>query len=762
MRKLNGEEIFSIMSDLDPALLSEAMPPSWVGKGSTKRHPLRTLGRWLQTGWAAAILSVVVAVGVVSAIIIAGRPGVIDSPAGSQPVTEEPGELPSDVEAYSLRFISHGDGTCTVELLAEDSVTAFYSAVIPKASPAGDTVVAVSANFNNHDLLPRVLTPADYETYILRPMEAYFGITLAEAEAIQDDTKHPDAPKGFELRRYLAYYAFKTAEALQAEPNRPQELYVRTDCYVLEYTLTDEERMNLYALFVDMGMTAEKLEAINRSIRPLAEYPDSFPAEINTSAGLTSLRLPAGVQSVTELAFDLWPDLEQIVFDGTMKQWLRAAGDAWSYAVKVRCSDGTLYPINTDSPEGIADDTISLLLPEDVAIFIPGNLVHSVVWADGKLQTEVEDTYPHVTELANHPLSVVSMPVGTSPGFVHFERSGWTYTTTMRVYDVMLKETGLTINNSTLPPEALSELSAGTYYVQLSLHGLGPVIPEVSGSESTEHVFYWILQVKGTTDEPEMPDGIDPTAIAMDLPYGETVHLRGEALSGHYMENGEHVEFNASSLSVESYVQYMPVATVSVLQDMPVTIRHYTREGWTYDYILGVGCEDLSDFSATGPADLVENMTLSDRAIGTYYVELTVIGNGPTLEEIGEQSEITRYIFRMNVKHSNPASPGEVLSFPTASGYVGEMHCLEDIYDFYPAWAGTEFRWRVEKRLSNGLFVEELACPDQTFTLDGGGVDGSWAVMREPEYHYYVHFTVYENGDWCSVGYCVIEVAVDE
>ncbi len=88
----------------------DAFPPSWHGE-KQKRRPLAIFGRLMSNGWAAAVLSGVVAIGVLTAIVLAGRSGPHAPPAGpvgsltesesvteTQPTTDT--EPPEETTAY--------------------------------------------------------------------------------------------------------------------------------------------------------------------------------------------------------------------------------------------------------------------------------------------------------------------------------------------------------------------------------------------------------------------------------------------------------------------------------------------------------------------------------------------------------------------------------------------------------------------------------------------------------------------------------------
>ncbi len=74
---MKGQKLSELLNDIDDDLLTDALPPDWASEAVPPKKPriLSALGRVMDSGWAAAILSVLVSVGVLTAIILAGRSG---------------------------------------------------------------------------------------------------------------------------------------------------------------------------------------------------------------------------------------------------------------------------------------------------------------------------------------------------------------------------------------------------------------------------------------------------------------------------------------------------------------------------------------------------------------------------------------------------------------------------------------------------------------------------------------------------------------
>ncbi len=98
---MKGQKLSELLNDMDDDLLTDAMPPAWkagdVKAPGQKRHPLRALGRVMDSGWVAAALSVVVSVGVLIGIVSIGRHAARDpeSPLPGDTVAHQPGGQPS-------------------------------------------------------------------------------------------------------------------------------------------------------------------------------------------------------------------------------------------------------------------------------------------------------------------------------------------------------------------------------------------------------------------------------------------------------------------------------------------------------------------------------------------------------------------------------------------------------------------------------------------------------------------------------------------
>ncbi len=338
-------------------------------------HPFR---KFMQSGWAAAIACMLVSGAVLSAVVAAGRLGSGDP--GRNPtinpghqLVETGSSAPIEKDVYVLSYISNGDGTCRVKIVTSDHNKTAFDVVIPEKSPDGDTVVALESDFDTPFSIPTIMTVEDFETYILAPLETHFGITVEEAKAGRteiDDSQFADAftmpVNAFALLKALSPFIHRSAEDLpedqRAELLAAFPIAAVTDIYFLEPTLTpydqpqtNNERHFLYNTLLAAGFTTEQHETINDHIKSFGSgYGcDDLPSDINSSAYIRSVTLPATITTLYDNAFNGWSHLSEIRFAGTTAEWEALCGETawlWYMDVTIHCSDGSVT-VGTELPE---------------------------------------------------------------------------------------------------------------------------------------------------------------------------------------------------------------------------------------------------------------------------------------------------------------------------------------------------------------------------------------------------------------------------
>ncbi len=801
MKKLNGEEIFSLMSNLDPRLVSEAVPPSWVSdSGAMPRKVKRRPFSFLDSGWAAAILSVVVALGVLSAIIIAGRmnpgdsgeppPGAntasplpsdsdvtreTDSEAGESAITETEEPITTETETeietgdrYVLAYTSNGDGTGMVEIIPNGDANEPYDVIVPKAGYS----LELLNTFNAHLLAPSVMTANCFKQYIQAPLEAYYGLTAAEAKAIKNDPKHPLSEQGFLLRKNLALYLFRTQDMMVSEADTHPEWSIETDYYLLEPTLSTEERRELHDLLVAIGFTAEQWETANREL--LAHTGDAaqpyIPLDIHLSAGIRTLTLPTNMTRVPANMFDEWINLEKIVYEGSAAEWLNLTAGKWNFPVPVICSDDIVRPVLIPDIEPVINErTFAVVLPEKTT-YVAGIQVYENILVYGEWQ-ETFTTYPLLEKILCGPLSGMILPAGTTPDIRYYERDDWEYEFNILVYDAQLNQImkdGTDAEQREVSLDALATLPTGIYYVQLCLRGVGLDMYEDDKYEGDECIYTFRLEVTELNHETEsetpaetMQPVIDGTTMAVYPDNVNPVYVKGEPHWTEFLHNGQPMSGDMEYSTLEQWAASPNLITIDAPTWTVPTMMYQMTDGWSYGVSVVIYDRETLTKVKSGPVDI-----FYDLPVGEYIVEFGILATGPVLPDTNfREANYICYTFGWSVGAVPPPpdTPGDVLAeVPPASAYVGEMRNFEEIYTRYPAYADAVFRWRIEKRRTNGLFIEELACPDETFTLTGNDTfRPPFDVMRDPDYHYYVHFIIYENGAWRTVGYVVLEVAIE-
>ncbi len=567
-KKLNGEQIFSLMSDIDPKLLAEAVPPSWVSDdgripAKEKKHPFA----WLDSGWAAAILSVIVSVAVLVAIVMAGRMGTGDPVGGTIPESETPPEtgttLPEDTEPYTLQFVSNGDGTCIVVILVNDKNTKPYGVVIPEKSPMGDTVTAVKNTFNAHILLPRVMTADGFETYIKAPMEAHFGVTVEEAESMKPDATDSRYVAGFELRKYLAYFLYRSENMLSSADAEAPELglaAIDTDIYLLELTVTDEEIRDLSALLALVGFTAESWEAINRDLVAHGAPADTYPEDIVLSAGIETLTLPATLRELPDGMFDSWKDLTRIVFEGTVEQWNAITRGAWAALVEVQCADGIIRvggeiaPLPETETSPVPDiepvlsmSTIAVDVPGRESVYVQGTITHCDYMEDGE-RIGWDAAIAWIGDYVHMPgvvLSTVTVPQSSAASIRYLPHDGWKYSFSATVYDEAFTDSTDHAPASTDDFAFLADRPAGVYYVELWVKGNTPLTEEAPENDTYEYanaLYIFRLIVTGDPLESGPPPFAPLPTVNTTTLYMETHGHRSVYLPGYVHWAGEYMD----------------------------------------------------------------------------------------------------------------------------------------------------------------------------------------------------------------------------
>ncbi len=680
MKRLSGEQIFSLMSDIDPRLLAEAVPPSWVmADSSAPRREKRNYFAWLDSGWVAAILSTVVAIGVLVAIVMAGRMGTGDPVGGTRPDTESGEGTVTETTAqdrqlifydgYMIYYQSNGDGTCSAEIHSQVLYNDPRDVVVPLRSPAGDTVTELVDGFNLHTILPYAMLPEDFDQYIQMRMEQYFGITLEDAEAIKDSPDHLLYEQAFRLRKNLAFFSFRPAGTLENETLIDDSDFhepVTFDVYLLDSTMDDAEKRALHDLLLEIGFNASEYETAFFNIAKRVAAPHTeYTVSTNHTWGIRTVTLPATLTTFPTKMFDRMIDLEYLIYEGTVAEWSALTGGEWEAFVEVRCSDGTVrvegqletVPDDTPREPSLTVSATNLYLETHGkrSAYIKGYVHWTNDYYDGYIVT-ADMVYPTREELVDKGLPYLTLPQGKAPTVIHEQREAYTYRLTASIYATDNIEGDrlywLEASNDR-EFDTFATLPVGRYVVELSVIGTGPRTDEVGTHEGGCAVFTFQLHVLE-------PDGREPTLNSTTMSVvdknGETVYIPGRmGSSAEVIRDGDNppelLEENVMLVDISGMVHDEMVGVTWNAGVMP-ELRFEQTEGWTYKSFVHVYDARLST-AQTGDISMLG--TLSP---GQYYVEITVGGDGPYLPEFdGNEYYVTIFTFRLTVTEAAETLP---------------------------------------------------------------------------------------------------------
>ncbi len=174
LNRMKGQRLSELLTDIDDDLVADAMPPDWragkVKKIKKERRFLSTLGNIMDSGWTAAVLSALVAIGVISAIIWAGRN--VSGSMSKEPTDPSAGGPGSQMGApgnADRDDVLLGTGTPSTDIVrpAESAV----SPPVPEEIPFPDAPVSVAPRYmlstdirhfpTEGYLLSEISTPAD-------------------------------------------------------------------------------------------------------------------------------------------------------------------------------------------------------------------------------------------------------------------------------------------------------------------------------------------------------------------------------------------------------------------------------------------------------------------------------------------------------------------------------------------------------------------------------------------------------------------------
>ncbi len=383
--------IWECLGNIPEDYVADAMPPSWrtdpasaprpTGRGHDILHTI------LHSGWTAAILSVVVAFGVIVAIVRAGReeptkppvgtngesvtsderdtppvvtetatPAVAESETAEETtaatdervtdaVTEPPADETAPIETnptvpetipdfdpptdapYRIDYIPFTEsGTSyTAYITVNPQWKEPFDVVIPATADDGRPIYAIGAN-NFTPYAPMVIAQDTFDETILAPLEAYFGLSLAEALEIEYGQAQDDEARAL-IRAVQYFVPYDLADVTDEESRKAlleaHPLLAHTPLYVLDenayedsHTLSDiSETLSL------AGIRAEDIKAAYTELDALgglpagstaATYDPQWKGRVNWGGMVRSVTLPDTLQSLERYAFAFCRNITEI------------------------------------------------------------------------------------------------------------------------------------------------------------------------------------------------------------------------------------------------------------------------------------------------------------------------------------------------------------------------------------------------------------------------------------------------------------------
>jgi hypothetical protein len=323
--------LFEAMDGLDDAFIQEGMLPDTavmtpIRGGKTRRKGSKPLLRFMNSGWAVAMLCAVVSLSVLVAVVRLGLKdpaGNLDPPGENLPndgftgetLPSETDELPTlpeesnrvpagtaSVDEAGLRYVSNGDGTCIcMGFVSDEGQTVIH---IPDYSPHGDVVISIYGYaFRDRIGLTEVTLPAGLRSYDRNtfPMEAdiyhlcgnilYLGSDdNPYLVAVSTADNRPGATSLHHHTRLLAdraltydsgsYFAMKWADQIPAYTDSEVFSLPSSLAYVGAYALLDVGRDITYGGYL-VGWDA--LTA--RPHAGLSRTPDGTPVTVHCLDG---------------------------------------------------------------------------------------------------------------------------------------------------------------------------------------------------------------------------------------------------------------------------------------------------------------------------------------------------------------------------------------------------------------------------------------------------------------------------------------------
>ncbi len=386
---------FKMLNDIQDKYILESMP-DYLAIQAKKRRGENSVLRFLSSGWGAACICAVVAVGVMAFIIHAGQNpwtppgGTVEQESTEAPTivetevpTETPTEVPTEADTmpefnifdvmdlqtyqgmapdipYTLSYRSNGDGTCIVDGITVNILyyKGTFTIEIPETSPEGDTVIGVLVGSTYN--IPAYLLAEDFEkiqaaalayyngddnNFYYKQFMSYFG--LYSADLAETPEQREKFISWYPLCEYIPVYVFDPTATSIEWAIRSRDLAEMAPWYTAEWCYYDIAMTRTIA--ESIGVTDPVLE------KALAAHSGSF--ENVSEIKLPKTLKPRGedlINSSPAIYLDTFSimGIDHMTFDGTISEMTAIADPAITtvrYPLVIHCTDGDIsYPINID------------------------------------------------------------------------------------------------------------------------------------------------------------------------------------------------------------------------------------------------------------------------------------------------------------------------------------------------------------------------------------------------------------------------------
>ncbi len=331
------------LTDIPDAYILDALPPAWAADAPVEpkeRRGSRVASFFLDNGWVAAVLSALVAVGLIVAIVLAGRESPAVPPVGGTAEgerTETDTDTASETDALPYTTATHdgiryrvyiGPGTAAV---AGMEVDAARDVVIPETLPTGERVTAI---------LPKAFIKTD-----IRSLTLPDSIEVIGESAFRNCGRLTSADLGdgaMDIHRYAFMNCSSLSDVRLSENTKAIYDEAFTSCALTSLVLPGSIDT------LGMAFNGNPLE----TVICLEGLHYIWDRAFRDCSSLRSIVLPKSLKHIGQEVFIHCQSLIDIHYNGTMAEWnAMEKGARWLASGSVGiidCADGEI-------PFGTAD-----------------------------------------------------------------------------------------------------------------------------------------------------------------------------------------------------------------------------------------------------------------------------------------------------------------------------------------------------------------------------------------------------------------------